>query len=340
MKSALLIGLIFASQAFAQEALPDKAPVPKDNPMSKEKIELGKQLFFDPRLSSTGAISCNSCHNVMAGGDDARAGSVGVRGQVGGRSSPTVWNAAFQSVQFWDGRAPSLEAQAKGPLINPVEMGMKNHEVVVTDRIAKIPGYQTAFKKAFGAEGAINIDNVAKAIAAFERTLITPKSPFDKYIKGNKKAMSAAAIKGFETFKTTGCVACHNGRNFSGPTLSEGTGFFQKFPMIPNADIEKKYGFQADLGKMKETKAEADKHMFRVPTLRNIALTAPYFHNGAVKDLKEAVRVMAKLQLNKDLSAEDQESIATFLTEGLTGEFPAIVAPRLPELPGQAFPLE
>lgn len=330
------LALALQAPVYAQQALPDKVPVPANNPMTPEKIELGKKLYFDPRLSSTGTVSCNSCHNVMAGGDDNRALSAGVRGQLGGRGAPTVWNAAFQTVQFWDARAASLEEQAKGPLINPVEMGMKSHDVLVAERINKIPGYQAEFKKVFGKKK-IGIDEVAQAIASYERTLITPNSPFDRYIKGDKKAMSEGAVKGFETFKSTGCIACHSGYNFSGPALPMGTAFFQKFPTFPNAELEAKYDFSKDLGRADVTKKEADQHMFRVPTLRNIAMTAPYFHNGKVKTLDEAIRVMAKLQLNKDLPKKDVESIATFLTEGLTGEFPKQTMPHLPETLGSSI---
>ncbi len=326
--AAVLLGASFAQ---AQEALPKAPPVPKDNPMTPAKIELGKQLFFDPRLSRPGTISCNSCHNVMAGGDDNRAFSIGFKAQLGGRSAPTVWNAAYQSIQFWDGRAATLEEQSKGPLINPVEMGMDAHNVVI-GRITKIKGYQEQFDKVFGKD-AMNIDNVAKAIAAYERTLITPDAPFDKFIRGNKKAMNAAQVKGFETFKTVGCVACHSGPNFSGPALPVGTPFFQKFPTFPDAELEKKYAFSKDLGRHDVTKEEGDKNLFRVPTLRNIALTAPYFHNGSVQTLNEAVRIMAKTQLNRVLTDDEAASIETFLG-ALTGVFPKQSMPRLPETPG------
>src|SRR5690606_4872573 len=158
---------------------------PEDNPMTPEKIELGRQLFFDPRLSQSGTISCNSCHNVMAGGDDGVRSSFGIEGQRGSRNSPTVWNAAFLSVQFWDGRAATLEEQALGPLVNPVEMGLPGHHVAI-ERISKIPGYKSEFKKVFGSKKSLTIENVGKAIAAFERTLITSDSSFDKYIAGDK----------------------------------------------------------------------------------------------------------------------------------------------------------
>ena len=325
--------------ARAQQALPDVVPEPKDNPSSPAKVELGKKLFFDPRLSAPGTISCNSCHNVMAGGDDSRALSQGFRAQLGGRNAPTVWNAAFQSIQFWDGRAPTLEEQAKGPLINPVEMGMKSHDLIITDRINKIPTYQAEFKKVFG-DKTVTIDHIAKAIAAYERTLITRNSPFDRFIKGDAKAMSDQAKRGFETFKSVGCVACHSGFNFAGPALPIGTAFFQPFPKFPDEAIEKAYGFSADLGKAKETKKDGDKHLFRVPTLRNIALTAPYFHNGKVDHIEEAVRIMGKTQLNKDLSKKEIASIVTFLTEGLTGQFPEQTMPRIPELLGTSLTVD
>lgn len=323
-----------SSVALAQEALPKSPPIPADNPMTPEKIELGKQLYFDPRLSRPGTISCNSCHNVMAGGDDNRSFSVGFKGQLGGRSAPTVWNSAFLTVQFWDGRAPSLEEQAKGPLVNPVEMGMENHDLIITDRISKIPGYMKQFEKVFGSSK-ITIDMIARAIAAYERTLITPNAPFDKFIKGNKKALTASAQKGFDLYKSVGCVGCHSGVNFAGPPLPMGTGFYQKFPTFPDPDLEKKYGFSKDLGRAAETKNDGDKNMFRVPTLRNVALTAPYFHNGSVRTLDEAVRVMAKTQLNKKLADDEVGHLVEFL-KSLTGEFPKQTLPRLPETLGMS----
>lgn len=328
-----MLKLLLLSIAFSwaqNSALPKKPPVPKDNPQTKEKEELGQWLYFDPRLSYDGTISCNSCHNVMNGGSDNRSVSGGVNGHKGGRSAGTVFNAAFYSVQFWDGRAKSLEEQAKGPLTNPIEMGNKNHKVVI-DRIKKIPGYVAKFKKVFGKKG-LNIDNTAKAIAAYERTLITPNSPFDKFKGGDKKALSASAQKGYKTFQSVGCVTCHSGPNFAGPMLPEGTGFYMKFPTFPNTKYDKKYKFTADKGRFDVTKNKNDMHMFRVPTLRNIALTAPYFHNGAVMTLDEAVRVMGKTQLNKDLSASQVKDLVTFLNS-LTGHIPPQRMPTLPPTP-------
>ncbi|MEN0059899.1 MAG: cytochrome-c peroxidase [Bdellovibrio sp.] len=317
---------------FAQEVLPKKATVPEDNVMSEAKILLGKTLYFDPRLSKDGTVSCNSCHNVMSGGEDNRPFSAGVGGKLGGRSAPTVWNAAFMSVQFWDGRAATLEDQAKGPLVNPVEMAMADHNLVM-NRVSAIPGYALLFEKAFGKGTSISIDNVAKAIAAYERTLITPNSRFDQYAKGNKKALKEEEIKGFELMKTTGCFACHSGPNFAGPALPVGVGFYMKFPTFPGSSYDKKYNFLKDSGRYDVTKKQEDKHMWRVPTLRNIALTAPYFHNGSVATLDEAVKVMAKTQLNKDLPETEVQQIVAFL-KTLTGERPAQTLPLLPMTEG------
>jgi cytochrome c peroxidase len=321
--------------AIALEALPSKPPIPANNPLSAAKIELGKQLYFDPRLSKDGTVSCNSCHNVMAGGEDNRPNSVGIRGQHGGRSAPTVWNAAFLSVQFWDGRRNSLEEQAKGPLTNPIEMGMESHDAVI-ERIKKIPGYLEAFQKAFPKEAGPTIDQVAKAIASYERTLLTPSSPYDQYLKGNKKALSAAAVRGMGLVQSVGCTSCHFGPVFAGPALPEGTGFFQKFPVYPGSSYDKKYELTKDSGRYEVTKNENDRGMWRVPTWRNIAMTAPYFHNGKVATLDEAIRVMAKTQLNKELKDEEVKDIQAFL-ESLTGKFPEQKMPRLPGTPGESL---
>lgn len=316
------------------QALPDTPPIPADNPQTVAKVKLGKTLFFDPRLSSTGTVSCNSCHNVMAGGDDNRPNSVGVDGQTGGRSAPTVWNSAFLSVQFWDGRAPSLEEQARGPVTNPIEMGMKDWDTVIT-RLQKISGYEALFQAAFEGQNPITADNAVKAIAAYERTLITPNSPFDRYTKGDETALTEQQVKGMNTFALVGCTACHFGPNFSGPQLPIGTGWFMKFPTYPGSQYDTQYQLIEDLGRYEVTKDENDKHKWRVPTLRNIALTAPYFHNGAVPTLSEAVRVMAKTQLNKDLNDAQVQDIVEFL-KGLTGEFPEQTMPRLPGTPGMS----
>lgn len=323
----ILLALIPLS-AQALEALPDKPPIPKDNPMSAAKIALGKQLYFDPRLSVDGTVSCNSCHNLMASGTDNRPDSVGVKGNHGGRSAPTVWNAAFLTAQFWDGRAASLEDQAKGPIMNPVEMGMPDKTSVVK-RLNGIPGYVSQFKDVFGGDDPVSLDNVVKAIAAFERTLLTPNSPFDRYQKGDKNALSAKAKKGMELVNSVGCTSCHNGVNFAGPQLPMGQAFLQKFPTY-SSKYSSKYQLTKDMGRYESSHKESDKHMWRVPTWRNVGLTAPYFHNGSVKTLDEAVRVMAKTQLDKELQPDQVDAIVAFLNS-LTGEMPEITMPHLPE---------
>ncbi|MFN7684672.1 MAG: cytochrome-c peroxidase [Oligoflexia bacterium] len=326
-----IVGLSIPLTVHALETLPLKAPAPADNPTTAAKVELGKKLYFDARLSANNTVSCNSCHNVQANGDDGSAVSTGIHGQKGGRSSPTVWNSAFLSAQFWDGRAATLEEQAKGPLTNPIEMGMKDHDAVIA-KVKAIPGYVKEFEKVFGKKNPVTIDHLAKAIAAFERTLITPDSPVDRYIKGDKKALTEQQVRGMQLVQSVGCVACHMGPNYAGPAgLPLGTGFYQKFPMFPDASLEKKYGFTKDLGRYGVTQKDSDKNFWRVPTWRNVARTAPYFHNGAVKTLDEAVRVMAKTQLNRTLKDDEVRDIVAFL-EGLNGTYPKILAPELPGL--------
>ena len=316
------------SVAYAWDTLPTEAPAPADNATTAEKVELGKMLYHDPRLSSTGTVSCASCHNTMLGGEDNRANSMGINGQTGGRSAPTVWNAAFNAVQFWDGRAASLEAQAAGPVTNPIEMGMKSWDDVVA-RLKSIAGYQTAFEAAFGKDS-ISKDNATKAIAAYERTLITPNSPYDRYVSGNKAVLTAQQVRGIDKMAELGCTNCHSGAAFNGG------GSFQRFPIYDNPYFNAQYHFKKDKGLAEVSKNPADEHLFKVPTLRNIALTAPYFHNGSVKTLEEAVVVMAKTQLDKELSKADVSDIAAFLN-ALTGEFPKQTMPTLPPTEGKTF---
>jgi cytochrome c peroxidase len=313
------------SIASAAESLPTTAPAPADNPTTDAKVELGQMLYHDPRLSSTGTVSCASCHNTMLGGEDNRPNSMGVNGQTGGRSAPTVWNSAFNKVQFWDGRAGSLEEQAAGPVTNPIEMGMKSWDDVVA-RLNSIEGYKEAFSKAFGEQGGISKDTATKAIAAYERTLITPNSAYDRYVNGEQSALTEQQIRGMNKAVELGCTGCHSGPAFNGP------GTFQRFPVTDNAYFAAQYHFKQDKGLAEVTKNQADEHLWKVPTLRNVALTAPYFHNGSVKTLDRAVQVMGKLQLGKDLSKQEVEDIVAFLN-GLTGEFPKQKMPVLPGTP-------
>jgi len=324
-----------ACHATDWQALPEVAPAPADNPTTPEKVELGRMLYMDPRFSSTGTVSCNSCHNVMLGGEDNRSVSMGVHGQTGGRSSPTVWNSAFSSSQFWDGRAATLEDQAKGPVTNPIEMGMSELEEAM-NRVRAIPGYRPYFEKAFGGENPMTVDNAARAVAAFERSLITPNSPYDRYVKGNSEAMSQQQIRGMATFAEIGCAGCHSGPAFSGPSMEAGKGFFMKFPTFTDSDYVKDYKFMDDGGRFAVTGKESDRDFWKVPTLRNIEVTAPYFHNGSVKTLSEAVQVMAKTQLNIDLSEQQTADITAFLS-ALTGEFPEQPMPRLPMTSGRTI---
>ena len=322
-------------QAVEWQALPDRAPAPADNPTTAAKAELGQMLFMDPRFSSTGTVSCNSCHNVMLGGEDNRAVSMGVHGQTGGRSAPTVWNSGFSSAQFWDGRAATLEDQAKGPVTNPIEMGMNELEEAM-NRVRDIPGYRPLFERAFGSDNPMTVENAARAVAAYERTLITPNSPYDRYVKGDKKALTEQQIRGMNTFASVGCATCHSGPAFNGPAMQPGTGFYMKFPVFAESKYIEQYKLTDDKGRLAATGKESDAGMWKVPTLRNVALTAPYFHNGAVKTLDEAVRAMAGTQLNQELDSTQTGDIVAFLN-ALTGEFPQQALPRLPPTPGRSI---
>jgi cytochrome c peroxidase len=275
----------------------------------------------------------------MLGGEDNRAVSMGVHGKTGGRSAPTVWNAAFGSSQFWDGRASTLEDQAKGPVANPIEMGMSDVDAAM-NRVRDIPGYRPYFERAFpGSNDPMTVDNAARAVAAYERTLITPGSAYDRYVKGDKQAMTEQQVRGMQTFESVGCISCHSGPAFSGPAMAPGTGFFMKFPTFADNDYVKQYKLTEDGGRFAATGKEADRGMWKVPTLRNIELTAPYFHNGAVKTLSDAVRVMAKTQLNRDLSDAESTDIVAFLG-ALSGPFPQQPLPQLPPTSGRSIVID
>ncbi len=289
------------------------APLPeiaqsRENPVTPEKVELGKLLYFEPRLSKSALISCNSCHSLTTAGVDNLPTSVGHGWQIGGRNAPTVLNAAVLGSQFWDGRAKTVEEQAKGPITNPIEMAAT--EELVVKRLKSIPEYVALFKKVFPQEkDPITLDNMARAIAAFERTLMTP-SPFDTYLKGDKEALTEDARKGLKLFVKKGCVFCHNGVGVGGDS-------FQKFD----------YG--TDQGRYTVTKDEKDKKVFRVASLRNVAITYPYFHDGSVWSLEEAVKIMARKQLGVRLEDREVKYMVAFL-ESLTGKRPDIIVPVLP----------
>lgn len=301
------------TNAYRWEALPSDAPAPLDNPTTPEKVILGEHLFFDRNLSLDRSISCGSCHEPFArAGTDGRALALGVGGQIGVRNAPTVWNSAFQSRLFWDGRTESLEEQAKGPLVNPREMAMPSLESVV-ERVRQQPAYLQEFRLAFGSER-FGIDEVAAAIAAYERTLITPDTPYDRFVRGDSSALSTRQLRGMALFETVGCVQCHYGPNFSGAGLSAPESPLRMFPVFDQDDVER-FGLREDRG---AAGATGDRGVWRIPTLRNVALTAPYFHNGSVATLDEAVRVMARVQLG--IAVEDAEPPpAPRIARGLNG---------------------
>ncbi|WP_457625328.1 cytochrome-c peroxidase [Persephonella sp.] len=327
IKVALLSVAVAATSAVASDAdllnkaknyfkpLPKEIPAPKDNPTTPEKVELGKKLYYDPRLSLSGVISCNTCHNLATYGVDGVETALGHEFKTGGRNSPTVLNAGFHIAQFWDGRAKTLEDQAKGPILAHVEMAMPNPEFVVL-KLQTIPGYVKEFKKVFGGSNPITYDNIAKAIAAFERTLVTP-SRFDKFLNGDTNALTKKEKEGLKLFIDKGCASCHNG-------VAVGGEMFAKFGIV------KPYP-TPDLGRYKVTKKEEDRYVFKVPSLRNIEMTYPYFHDGSVWDLKEAVRIMGETQLGIKLSHDEIDKIVAFL-KSLTGEIPesARTVPVLP----------
>lgn len=309
------------SGTLAARALASFGPLPTSvpnlaNPGLPAKIDLGRMLYYDTRLSKNQDISCNSCHQLDAFGVDGEATSPGHRGQRGGRSSPTVLNAAIHVAQFWDGRAPDVEAQAKGPVLNPIEMAMPSAEHVV-GVLSSIPGYVEAFRAAFPTQTRpLNYDNMARAIGAFERNLMTP-GRFDQFMTGDLTALDATEQRGLDTFLTVGCHTCHVGPAVGGSQ-------YRKLGMIFPYET-------ADLGREEVTGNEADRHVFKVPSLRNIAKTAPYFHDGSLTDLSEVVRIMAYHQLGQKLSDAQIADVVAFLGS-LTGKVDAAYVKK-PSLP-------
>jgi len=310
---------IRAQAAALFEVVPAVAPALADNPLTDEKIELGKMLYFEPRLSSSWLISCNTCHNLSLGGIDLMETSIGHGWQKGPRNAPTVLNAVFNLAQFWDGRAADLEEQAKGPVQASVEMASDPERAVATLR--SIPEYRELFARAFPGEGEpVTFDNMARAIEAFEATLVTPGSPFDRWLAGDDSALTETQVAGLETFVSKGCSGCHAGVNFGGQ------GYFP-FGVVqaPPADVRP----EGDLGRFSVTNTEADQYVFKSPSLRNIELTAPYFHSGKVWSLQDAVKIMGSAQLGATLTPEEAGAIAAFL-ESLTGLQPEVEYPLLP----------
>jgi cytochrome c peroxidase len=310
--------LMVSAQALFKPIPTMALPLP-GNAASASKVELGKMLYFDPRISASHAISCSSCHNIGLGGADAQETSIGHYWQRGGRNAPTVLNAVFNTAQFWDGRAKDLEAQAGGPIVNPIEMASaKEH---VSEQLQAIPGYVVAFKAAFpGEANPVSLANAQKAIAVFEATLITPNAPFDRYLRGETAALSAQQQRGLRAFIDKGCAACHSGINIGG-------GMYARFGVVENPGAE--ILPPSDRGRFSVTKTAADQFVFKVPTLRNITLTAPYFHSGRCWDLREAVAVMGSSQLGAHLTMKEIDDVVAFF-DSLVGEQPKIVYPILP----------
>jgi len=308
-----VVGLALSTSAFA--AAPDADALRKQvsgffKPLAEqmpgaendtaEKIALGEKLYFETALSVNGTQSCNTCHRLdekLGGVDNKRFSDGAIEGAIGDRNSPTVWNAGFHIAQFWDGRAADLKEQAKGPILNPVEMAIPDEATAVKN--IKDAGYSDEFAKVFGKKDAVTYDNIAEAIAAFERTLIS-KDRFDDFLKGDNNALTAEELTGLNDFVSSGCIACH-----TGPLL--GGNMYQKMGLV------KPYPNTEDTGRFQETNNPADKFMFKVPSLRIISQTAPYFHDGAAETLEDAIYQMGVYQLGRELDDDKVASIATFL---------------------------
>jgi cytochrome c peroxidase len=278
------------------------------------KVELGKKLWFEPRLSMSGIISCNTCHNLSMGGTDNLKTSIGHGWNAGPVNSPTVFNSSLAIAQFWDGRAADLKEQAGGPIAADVEMNMPH--TLAVDILQSIPGYVDEFKTVYGKEQ-IDIDMITDAIAEFEKTLVTPNARFDQWLKGDDKALNEKELAGYTLFKESGCVACHNGPALGGTSFQR-MGLFEPYESTSPAE-----------GRSAVTGVDADRFNFKVPTLRNVELTYPYFHDGEAETLEEAVDVMGRLQLGRKYSEEEVSQIVAFL-KTLTGERPQMAMPFLP----------
>lgn len=314
MRTKLIVGSLLALSALsASAALLDSVNIPK-TPQQEAKIELGKMLWFDPRLSLSGKVSCNTCHDLSTNGADAKPLSIGYAGRKGTVNSPTVFNAEKQIAQFWDGRAKTLAEQATGPITNPLEMAMTPE--LAEGVIRSIPGYRPYFEKAFGSKNP-TFSEIAEALAAFETTLTTPNAPFERYLKGDKNALTQQQIDGLKLFRRSGCIRCHSGNLLGGTS-------FQKVGSVRPYVTD-----NSSKGRMDVSGKPWDEMMFKVPTLLNVERTAPYFHDGAVKTLPDAVKKMADIQLDMNLSEKQVEEIVAFL-ESLNGELPKIEKPTLP----------
>ncbi|KGK14143.1 cytochrome C biogenesis protein CcsA [Vibrio navarrensis] len=311
---AIAISSVFSTSALSSNRSEPVTPIAPAQEIHLGKAELGKKLYFDPRLSKSGFISCNSCHNLSMGGSDNLKTSIGHNWQQGPINSPTVLNSSLNIAQFWDGRAADLKEQAGGPIANPGEMAF-THTLAI-DVLQSIPQYVNEFKLVFGKEK-IDIDQVTDSIAEFEKTLVTPNSRFDQWLMGDDNAITQAELEGYQLFKNSGCVACHNGSSLGGTS-------FQKMGLIePYQTANSAEGLSAVTGK------DADRFKFKVPTLRNVALTYPYFHDGEAQTLTEAVDIMGRLQLGRTFTSDENQKIVAFLYT-LTGDQPSFSLPILP----------
>ncbi|MEJ2404797.1 MAG: cytochrome-c peroxidase [Candidatus Thiodiazotropha sp.] len=313
-KLATLSMMILGASSAAMAADEPIQPIKPVQSINLGQVELGKKLYFDPRLSKSGFISCNSCHNLSMGGTDNLKTSIGDHWQQGPINAPTVLNSSLNLAQFWDGRAADLKEQAGGPIANPGEMGF-THELAV-GVIESIPEYVAEFKLVFGTDK-VTIDEVTQAIAEFEKTLVTPYARFDQWLLGNTGALTAKELAGYKLFKESGCTACHNGEAVGGNS-------FQKMGLIE--PYQTKNGAEGLAG---VTGKDADRFKFKVPTLRNVELTYPYFHDGGARTLTEAVDIMGRLQLGKKFTQEENAQIVAFL-KTLTGDQPQFLLPILP----------
>lgn len=309
--ATLVVSVGLVSATIAAEPIQVIKPVQTIN---LAQVELGKKLYFDPRLSKSGFISCNSCHNLSMGGTDNLKTSIGHKWAQGPINAPTVLNSSLNLAQFWDGRAKDLKEQAGGPIANPGEMA-SNHTLAV-DVLQSIPAYVREFQLVFGSDK-VTIDEVTQAIAEFEKTLVTPNSRFDQWLLGKKDALIQEELAGYDLFKNSGCSGCHNGPAVGGNS-------FQKMGLVkPYKTSNKAEGLAAVSGK------DADRFKFKVPTLRNVELTYPYFHDGEAETLAEAVDIMGRLQLGRKFNEKENAQIVAFL-KALTGDQPSFLLPILP----------
>ena len=309
-RSGLMFALCLSTASLSAAPLDEALkPLPAIPVLDPAKVELGRQLFNEPRLSVNNTLSCASCHQLTSGGADNKPFSIGFDGKPVQINTPSVFNASLNFKQFWNGRVDTLQAQVEQVVISPVEMGSDWNTVV--RNLSALPAYQNAFKQAF--PDGVTASNVQNALATYERTLLTPNSRFDQYLLGNTDILTRQEKYGYQRFKDYGCIACHQGVNIGG-------NMFQKFGVMGDYFKARGNPLESDLGRYLLTQAEEDRHVFKVPSLRNVAVTAPYFHDASAKTLEEAVDVMFKYQLGRNPSQEDKDLIIQFL-KTLTGEW-------------------